>query len=158
MRSKRRLELLQAAAQVLGHRYRCQGLHVHGHAGEAGSGPDLGLLCHPHDMVEHGGGSADTRHLDGHGQHVAVTEGLHELALDLHCRKAQILLLDEGMVTRLLDFVSVKGKEEGSSVYELLGEESEVDPTLLPDIHLADYFSTVPETYLVDPQTLESSW
>ncbi len=30
----------------------------------------------------------------------------------------------------------------------------EVDPTILPEIHLADYFGTLPETHLVDPQTL----
>jgi hypothetical protein len=30
----------------------------------------------------------------------------------------------------------------------------EVDPTLIPDLHLADYFGTIPESYLVDPQTL----
>ena len=30
----------------------------------------------------------------------------------------------------------------------------EVDPTVLPEVHLADYFGTLPETYLVDPQTL----
>jgi len=30
----------------------------------------------------------------------------------------------------------------------------EVDPTVIPDLYLTDYFGTLPETYLVDPQTL----
>ncbi|MGI9242782.1 MAG: hypothetical protein ACR2RV_18440 [Verrucomicrobiales bacterium] len=29
-----------------------------------------------------------------------------------------------------------------------------VDPTVIPDLYLTDYFGTLPETYLVDPQTL----
>lgn len=30
----------------------------------------------------------------------------------------------------------------------------EVDPTVIPEIYLADYFGSIPETQLVDPQTL----
>lgn len=30
----------------------------------------------------------------------------------------------------------------------------EVDPTILPEIHLPDYFAALPDTHLVDPQTL----
>ena len=33
----------------------------------------------------------------------------------------------------------------------------EVDPTVVPEIHLPDYFGGLPETYLVDPQTLLTS-
>lgn len=30
----------------------------------------------------------------------------------------------------------------------------EVDPHLIPDVHLTDYFGILPETFLIDPQTL----